>query len=279
MRYIPRGSIPKIIAHLQEETPEITALDAIALRFIGLPQHGWIDVGRERMTHADFLYRISHNKAALRSVTLIPGETTWVFFGQLAERFELDREKLFEALKRRRTYDEGNFVPETYRLPMGIDEEEAISILLDYADRKFRAWSYKIFGTYNEHKWFHYVTMASIIQKEAASEEEMPLVASVIVNRLAKEMPLQMDGSLNYGSHSHEKITAKRIRSDASRYNTYKYRGLPPVPVCNVGLEAIRAAIFPAQTDYLYFVKGSDGKHKFSRYYSTHKLNISYVTE
>lgn len=279
MRYIPRGSIQKIITHLQQETPEITRLDAFALRFIGLPQHGWIDMGAVRMSHGDFLYAISRNKAALRSLTLIPGETTWVFFTQMAERFGMSRIKLFEALKAQRAKAEGNFVPETYRLPVGIDEVTAVKILLAYSERKYRAWSYKIFGTYNAQKWFEYVTMASIIQKEAASAEEMPLIASVIVNRLKKGMPLQMDGTLNYGKYSHEKVTAARIRNDHSVYNTYKHKGLPPLPVCNVSLDAIKAAIFPARTDYLYFVKGRDGKHKFSRYYSTHKSNILHVTK
>ena len=142
-----------------------------------------------------------------------------------------------------------------------------------------KAWSQKIFGTFNERKWFQYVTVASVIQKEAANNQEMPLVSSVIQNRLKKGMKLQMDGTLNYGKYSHEKVTAKRIRNDKSPYNTYIYKGLPPYPVCNVGFDAIKAAIFPAQTDYLYFVKSKDGTHKFSRYYSTHLRNIRGATK
>jgi UPF0755 protein len=121
--------------------------------------------------------------------------------------------------------------------------------------------------------------MASVIQKEAANKEEMPIVASVINNRLKKGMKLQMDGTLNYGPYSHHKITAKRIRQDKSRYNTYMYKGLPPLPVCNVELSAIRAAIFPAKTDYLYFMKSKNGTHDFSRYYSTHLDNIRAATK
>jgi len=118
------------------------------------------------------------------------------------------------------------------------------------------------------------VTVASIIQKEAASVEDMPYVSSVIYNRLKEGMKLQMDGTLNYGPYSHEKVTAKRLRSDRTPYNTYKHAGLPPYPVCNVSLDAIRAAIFPAKTDYLYFVRDKSGNHAYSRYYSTHLKKI-----
>jgi UPF0755 protein len=92
-------------------------------------------------------------------------------------------------------------------------------------------------------------------------------------------MKLQMDGTLNYGKYSHIKITPKRIREDSSYYNTYKYEGVPKYPVCNVSLEAIKAAIFPTKSDYLYFMKAKNGKHNFTRYYSTHLSNINAVTK
>jgi UPF0755 protein len=139
--------------------------------------------------------------------------------------------------------------------------------------------SKKIFGTYNEKKWFHFVTIASIIQKESASIEEMPLVSSVIYNRLKKNMHLQMDGTLNYGKFSHIRITPKRIKEDKSTYNTYRVRGLPSNPVCNVSFDAIKAAIFPKTTDYLYFMKSENGTHDFTRNYSTHLHNIKRATK
>lgn len=277
--YIPRGSIQKIITQLEAENPEITKLDGFLLRFVGQPQHGWIDLGGTRMTHGDFLHRICTSKAAMKPVTLIPGETTWVFFQQMAESHGLSHDKLMSAFHRFSPVEEGALVPDTYQLPLGISEEAAVRLLLRYSDQAMRGWSQKIFGTFNAMKWYRYVTMASVIQKEAADEEEMPVVASVISNRLAKGMKLQMDGTLNYGPYSHLKITAARIRSDTSRYNTYRNAGLPPNPVCNVGFDAIRAAIFPAKTEYLYFTKGADGRHRFSRYFSTHKRNILRVTK
>jgi UPF0755 protein len=107
----------------------------------------------------------------------------------------------------------------------------------------------------------------------------MPLVASVIYNRIKKGMRLQMDGTLNYGKYSHVRVTPKRIRNDKSIYNTYKYRGVPAIPVCNVGFEAIKASVFPAKTDYLYFMKSKNGTHDFSCNYSTHLSNIKRATK
>ena len=277
--YIPQGSIQRIITHLNASNPDISRIDAFLIRFIGQPQHGWIDLHKTEMTHGDFLYRLTTSKAAMKPVTLIPGETTYVFFRELAQSHGLDPDTLMRVFRQTSPFEEGALVPDTYQLPIGITEASAVALLLRYSDEKRRSWSEKIFGLYNDKKWLHYITIASIIQKEAADTEEMPLVSSVIANRLAKGMKLQMDGSLNYGPYSHEKITAARIRTDKSGFNTYLNKGLPPVPVCNVGFDAIKAAIFPAKTDYLYFTKGADGKHKFTRYYSTHKHNILRVTK
>jgi len=277
--YIPQGSIQKIIAHLHASNPEISRVDRFLLRLIGQPQHGWIDMRGTAMTHGDFLCRLTTSKAAMKPVTLVPGETTYVFFSQLASSHGLDADRLMQVFREKSPEAEGALVPDTYQLPIGITEEAAVSLLLHYSETKHRAWSEKIFGTYQEKKWFHYIAIASVIQKEAADKEEMPLISSVIANRLAKGMKLQMDGTLNYGPYSHEKITAARIREDKSSYNTYLNKGLPADPVCNVDFDAIKAAIFPAKTEYLYFTKGADGRHRFTRYYSTHKRNILHVTK
>lgn len=277
--YIPQGSVQKIIAQLQKQNPEISHLDTLLIRFFGQPQHGWIDLESTRMNHGDFLHRLCTSKAAMQSMTLIPGETTAVFFLQLADRFKLDSDRLQTAFDQQSPFAEGALAPDTYQLPVGLSEEGVVALLLKYSDRAMQDWSQKVFGSYNEVKWHRYLTIASIVQKEAADADEMAAVSSVIYNRLAKGMKLQMDGTLNYGIYSHRKITAARIRSDDTAYNTYRQTGLPPEPVCNVSFDAIRAAIFPAKTPYLYFTKGANGKHRFTRYYSTHKSNILRVTK
>ncbi len=277
--YIPQGSINQIISQLKDKNYDVCKLDAFILRFIGSPQSGWINMGTTSNTKADFLYKLTTAKAALQNVTLIPGETTDIFLNQLAQNLHLNREKLQESFEKYAPIKEGVFVPDTYKIPIGISEDELITLLLKLSLQKMQTMSIKIFGSYNEKKWFHYVAIASIIQKESANNKEMPIVSSVIYNRLKKGMKLQMDGTLNYGKYSHFKVTPKRIRNDLSIYNTYIHSGVPAIPVCNVSTEAIKAAIFPARTNYLYFMKSKNGTHDFTCNYSTHLRNIKRATK
>jgi UPF0755 protein len=277
--YIPKGSINQIITQMQSKNYEVFKLDSLLLRLIGSPQSGWINIGETKSTKGDFLYKLTKAKAALQDITLIPGETTYIFLDQLSDSLQLDRAKLQREYDIQASLNEGMFVPDTYKLPVGITEKEIIRLLLQFSESKMKEFSIKVFGTYNETKWFHYVAIASVIQKESANIEEMPLVSSVVYNRIKKGMKLQMDGTLNYGKYSHIKITPKRIREDTSIYNTYIHSGVPKLPVCNVSFDAIKAAIFPAKTDYLYFMKSKNGKHDFTRHYSTHLRNIKRATK
>jgi len=277
--YIPQGSINKIISQMQEKNYNVSKLDSFILRLIGSPQSGWINIAKTTSTRADFLYKLTTAKAALQDITLIPGETTYMFLNQLSNNLSLDINKLQKEYNIQSPNKEGAFVPDTYKIPMGITEKMLIKILLTKSSNTMKNLSIKVFGNYNKNKWFHFVTVASIIQKESANIQEMPIVSSVIYNRIKKNMKLQMDGTLNYGKYSHIRVTPKRIREDRSMYNTYKYRGLPSSPVCNVSLDAIRAAIFPAKTDYLYFMKSKNGTHDFTRNYSTHLTNIKRATK
>ncbi|MGE0739365.1 endolytic transglycosylase MltG [Sulfurimonas sp.] len=276
--YIPEGSINKIITQMQQKHYNVTKLDTLLLRIMGSPQSGWIDMKTTDNSRWDFLYKLTTAKAALVDIRLIPGETTYIFLNQLAEQLQLSRELLEKEYALETKQKEGAFAPNTYKLPMGITEKMVIKILLYESDIQMKKIAKMIFGRYDEKKWLHFVTIASIIQKESASIEEMPLVSSVIYNRLKKGMKLQMDGTLNYGPYSHTRVTPQMIKEDTSTYNTYLNKGLPEHPVCNVSFEAIRAAIFPAQSDYLYFMKSKNGTHDFSRNYSTHLDNIKRAT-
>ncbi|MEA2098559.1 MAG: endolytic transglycosylase MltG [Campylobacterota bacterium] len=277
--YIPQGSIYQIISHLSKKNYNVNKLDSLVLRLLGSPQSGWINLSEKKMTKGEFLYKLTTAKAALQNVTLIPGETTYIFLNQLALNLNLDRHRLEKEYNRQTYIKEGAFVPDTYKLPIGITEKELIKILLNKSLLHMKKLSIKFFATYNEKKWFHYVAIASVIQKESANNQEMPIVSSVIYNRIKKGMKLQMDGTLNYGKYSHIKITPKRIREDDTIYNTYKIKGIPSLPVCNVSSSAIKAAIFPAKTNYLYFMKSKSGTHDFTSNYSTHLRNIRHATK
>lgn len=277
--YIPQGSVFKSIAHLQDEGVNLYKIDAFILRLLGQPQQGWIDLKEEKTSRIEYLYKLTTAKAATRAITLIPGETTVIFLRQLSNELSLDMDLLQRAYEKHAPYKEGSFVPDTYSIPNAISEEKLIVHLLNESDEKMRRWANEYKKPYNKEKWLQIVTKASVIQKEAASLSDMPFVSSVIDNRIKKGMRLQMDGTLNYGEYSHQKVTARRIRTDRTPYNTYKNKGLPIAPVCNVSKDAIHAALYPKQTDYLYFVRGKNGEHVYSSYFSTHHKNIVNATK
>lgn len=277
--YIPQGSVFKSIAYLQDKGVNVHTVDAFILRVIGKPQQGWIDIKDETMSRVEFLYRLTTAKAATKAVTLIPGETTSVFLHQIAQNLSLNYDALQKAYDLHAPAPEGNFIPDTYSIPNGIDEEALIQHLLNQSAKGMMKLAQEYKMDSKDKKWLQMVTKASVIQKEAASVSDMPFVSSVIDNRIKAGMRLQMDGTLNYGEYSHQKVTAKRIRTDRTPYNTYKNKGLPQYPVCNVGKDAIEAAFHPKATDYLYFVRGKNGEHVYSSYFSTHHQNIVNATK
>lgn len=273
--HIPKGSTKSIITHLNKNGYEMNTIDYFVTKSLGYPQSGWIDLRSQYMLKGDFLYKLTKSKAALKNITLIPGETSYIFLKQLAKKFNLSHEKLQHIYDNYAYKADGNILADTYSLPYGMKEDHLLFYLFSNTNKKYEKYSRKIFRYYDKKKWYYYITMASIIQKEAANENEMPLVSSVIYNRLRKGMPLQMDGTLNYGKYSHVKVTAKRIKEDTSSYNTYKNKGLPANPISAVSLKAIKAAIFPVKSNYLYFVKDNKtGLHKFTNTYKSHVNNI-----
>lgn len=274
--FIPKGSTNSIVTYLNKKGYELNALDTRIIKFLGYPQSGWIDLKSSYMRKADFLHKLTTSKAALKTITLVPGETSYFFLKQLAKKFNLSYEKLATIYSEHSYKVDGSILAETYKLPYGMKEDHLLFYLFSYTNKKYESFSKKIFGEYNQKNWYKYIIIASIIQKEAASVKEMPIVSSVIYNRLKKKMALQMDGTLNYGKYSHTKVTSSMIKHNTSSYNTYKNVGLPKNPVCAVSLDAIKAAVFPATTKYLYFVKDEKtGGHRFSENYKTHLKNIN----
>ena len=118
------------------------------------------------------------------------------------------------------------------------------------------------------------ITLASIVEKEAVSPEERPIIASVFLNRLKKGMPLQSDPTATYGIRIFGgKVSGTDVRRD-SPYNTYLISGLPPGPIGNPGADAIEAVLKPAATGYYYFVAKNDGTHHFSSNLEEHNRAV-----
>ena len=272
---LPKGSLPKIITYLNENGGHYNKLDSLFIRLLGQPQSGFIDMKAEVLPKGAFFKALVSSKAATKDVTLIPGETMYFFIRILADTFNLSPESLQVAYDKYFPYPDGMIFPNTYSLPVGIDSDELMKLLYDISIKRHEQNAIRLLGAYNQEEWFKNVSIASVVQKEAANNEEMPIVAAVVFNRLEKNMPLQMDGSLNYGQYSHSKVTPERIRNDDTPYNTYRNKGVPPYPAGSVSIQAIEAVLNPAQVDYLYFVRDrSTGTHKFSKTYEEHRSHF-----
>ena len=122
------------------------------------------------------------------------------------------------------------------------------------------------------------IVLASLLQREAASEKEMPLIAGIIWNRWLKNMRLEIDATVQYAlgreGNWWPKISSKDYRVN-SPYNTYLHKGRPPTPICNPGLAAIEAVIYPKETEYFYYLHDSKGQIHLAKTYKEHLENIN----
>jgi len=272
--HLKPSSISGIIAQLSKKGYDVGTIDKYLMMAIGKPQSGWIYLGKKRLHRLDFLLRLTSAQSSYYKSTLIPGETTIIYMQQLAKTTGLDAKKLTDSYVKQSSFREAGILAESYHIPANLKERAVIRYLLSYSKKRYKRLSHKLIGSWDEKAWNRILTIASIIQKEAANQAEMPKVSSVIYNRLKKKMRLQMDGTLNYGKYSHTRVTPKRIKEDRSTFNTYKKRGLPDYPVCSVSIAAISAAIGPKTTEYLYFMKNKNGTHDFTKTYRSHLKNV-----
>ena len=128
----------------------MNTLDEIVIKSTGFIQSGWIDIGETNLTKMDFIIRLVNSKAAMKSITLIPGETYYVFLKKLAKEFELNEEKLFKVYAEFAYKLDGNILADTYSLPIGMNEDYIILYLLSQSDKKYEEFSNKIFGSYDK---------------------------------------------------------------------------------------------------------------------------------
>ena len=169
---------------------------------------------------------------------------------------------------------EGFLFPDTYLLEKYMPVEDILEIMIRQFRRKFLP-EWETRAQKSGFTLLQLVTVASIVEKETGVEEEKPLVSAVIRKRLALGMPLQMDPTVIYGlKRFGEELTRKDLL-EPSPYNSYRNRGLPPGPIANPGISAIKAALFPADADYLYFVSRNDGSHVFSKTLQEHNRGVA----
>ncbi len=167
---------------------------------------------------------------------------------------------------------EGYLFPETYHVPQHFSETELFELLQD----TFVLQTADVQSAMQDHDLGEYgvLTLASIIEREANDEASMRMVSGILQNRLAIDMALQTDASIEYDLDKPlAELTPEDLEQD-SPYNTYRNRELPPTPIGNPGLMAIEAVLDPTPSEYLYYITGLDGAFYYARTFDEHRKNI-----
>ncbi len=221
--------------------------------------------------------RAGSSSAATVDVTIPEGFKMHQIFLRLEENGVSTYNELMEAAESREyNYDfleesegegayrlEGFLFPDTYQFYVGMQASSAINKLLDNYNRKITEDMEERIEELGL-TMYDILKVASLIEKEAANEEERPLIASVIFNRLNSDMVLGIDASVLYPYNDHEGAPTAEMLAKDDPYNTRISGGLPPTPICNPGLAAINAALYPASTQYYYYALDTGtGLHRF----------------
>jgi UPF0755 protein len=190
-------------------------------------------------------------------------------------------------------YTEGVYFPDTYLLSTEESPSKIAERFIDKFNEKFQPYTERFIK--ENIKWNTALRIASIIQREASGNNDMPLISGILWNRLLKNMRLEVDATVQYArddiahygvvrnnsqpqTYMSEGDWWKPMRSNDknidSPYNTYRNSGLPPHPICNPGLDAIDAVLNPTKTDCLYYIHDTNGQIYCSKTYEEHKNNI-----
>lgn len=291
---IAPGSTSRQIAAQLESSGVICsryAFDAVRLW-----KHGSLKAGEYRFdqpaTVPEVYSRIARGDVFTLAVTIPEGSTRFDIAQRLVQAgfLNLTQEKFLAAtlsetpliadLDPHAASLEGYLFPDTYRFQRRVTPAQVISAMV----RRFRAVSSEIALKQSSRSVHDTVTLASLVERETAISSERPLVASVLTNRLSKNMPLMTDPAVIYGLQLNNEWRGTIYQSDLSSpardtpYNTYRHAGLPPGPIANPGLASLRAAMNPAATKYLYFVAAGldpQGKSLFAATLDEHNKNVA----
>jgi len=224
------------------------------------------------MTPAEILTMLRNGQVLLHSLT-VPEGLTFVQIADLASEDGLtDRDEFLRLAKDREFIVslgikaetlEGYLYPNTYKFPRPVKAREVLMAMVEQLRQEIGP---ELLARMQELKMTLHeaLTLASVIEKETGSGGERPEISAVFHNRLKKGIPLQSDPTVIYGLAAYDGNLHKKDLSSPSPYNTYRVQGLPPGPIANPGIQAIRATLYPSDSHYLYFVSRNDGTHQFS---------------
>jgi len=192
--------------------------------------------------------------------------------------FAVDYSSLFSQVDPNNSL-EGYLFPDSYNLPQGTSEKEIINAFLSNFAKKLS--QSEFLNKNNEHSFYENLIIASLLEKEVQTEIDKRMVADILWRRLKENVPLQVDATICYAQNQSFidcQLTEKTFKLD-SQYNTYLYKGLPPTPICNPGLESIKAALNPLlNQSWYYLTDKKTGKTIFSETYEDHlKMRQKYL--
>lgn len=234
------------------------------------------------MNLLDLMALFDSGQSIFYSITLLEGKTTQDFLRTMQAKgnismtlLEATNEEIAQRIGLDVTHPEGQFFANTYRYHDGDTDVSILKHAHELMSQTLSTlWDNKAANLPYKSP-YDALIMASIIEKETGVPEERPLIAGVFISRLLKGMRLQTDPTVIYGLGESFKgnLTRKGLQ-DSSPYNTYRYYGLPPTPIANVGRDAIAAALNPDKTNALYFVAKGDGTHAFSNTLKEHNQAV-----
>jgi len=232
------------------------------------------------------LTKLVRGEVVAHSLTLVEGLTTDEVVEQLVKA-HLGRAETFLSLVRSPELVsdldpeapdlEGYLFPETYSFRHGLSEREVVATLVRMFRDRFERSVRPALLAKPGRTLRQVLTLASIVEKEAKAESERPLIAAVYQNRLDRHIGLAADPTVIFALKRLGRWDGNLHRVDLhldSPYNTYRYAGLPPGPICSPGLASLRAAADPAPVPYLYFVSRNDGTHVFAQTLEEHNRNV-----
>jgi UPF0755 protein len=209
-----------------------------------------------------------HNVVQIK-VTIPEGENVREIAGILSQK--LPQVNRAEFIQKAAAF-EGYLFPETYFFYPTATADSVLTDMQNMFNYKTKALSADFARsgkTENE-----ILTMASLIEREAHGTDDRAVIAGILWNRLDSGMPLQVDATVAYANAIPEGMLTKKYFSIDSPYNTYLYKGLPPRPIANPGLESINSALNPTKTPYLYYLHDSHGSIHYAKTYAEHTANI-----
>jgi UPF0755 protein len=237
-----------------------------------------LKVGTYELSGSDGMFKIlkklRNNFGNFIKITIPEGNTIAQTACIIAEKVKIDKDKFVKIAMDRNL--EGYLMPETYFVYPDISEEDLIEMLYNEFRKKItpdmyeRAKELKI-------PFKDIITMASIIEKEVFKFEEKALVSAVFYNRIKKNMRLQSDVTVLYAMGNNKNNISLKCTKFKSPYNTYLHSGLPVGPICSPGMQSIKAALYPADSEVLYFVSIGNGSHLFAKTFLGHLKNKQIV--